>query len=157
MVFFRKNKLLVIFLLVLFLGGFFTKNVILAREVEDNEEIYNNSSSNNSSSNNSNTTDAKIPDYPSNIGTGIINLKSNTMTVGSIFSALLPYIYAVAGLILLFMLIMGGLGLMTAAGDPKKMEASQGRITAALIGFLIVFISYFVVQLVEIMLNIQIL
>jgi len=100
---------------------------------------------------------AKIPDYPSSVGTGVIDLKSGTLTVGDIFSALLPYVYVIAGLILLFMLIMGGLGLMTAAGDPKKVEASQGRITAALIGFLIVFISYFVVQLVEIMLNIQIL
>lgn len=100
-----------------------------------------------------------IPNYPSELFTGesVINLSSDSLTVGGIFSKILPYIYTVAGLILLFMLIMGGLGLMTAAGDPKKMEASQGRITAALIGFLIVFISYFVVQLVEIMLNVQIL
>lgn len=102
-----------------------------------------------------------IPNYPSEVFSNsdgsILNLGSDTLTIGGIFSALLPYIYAVAGLILLFMLIAGGLGLMTAAGDPKKVEASQGRITAALIGFLIVFISYFVVQLVEMMLNVQIL
>jgi len=97
------------------------------------------------------TESMSIPTYE---GTGF---KFENATVGDIFSALLPYVYVIAGLILLFMLIMGGLGLMTAAGDPKKVEAAQGRITAALIGFLIVFVSYIVVQLVEIMLNIQIL
>lgn len=101
---------------------------------------------------------AVIPGYPDEVfsGSGVINLRSGTLTVGGIFSALLPYIYVIAGLILLFMLIMGGLGLMTAAGDPKKVEASQGRITMALVGFLIIFISYFIVQLVEVMLGVKI-
>jgi len=76
-------------------------------------------------------------------------------SVADIFNALLPYIFVIAGLLLLFILIAGGIGLMTAAGDPKKVEASQGRITSALIGFLIIFISYFVVQLVGVMLGIK--
>jgi hypothetical protein len=91
-----------------------------------------------------------LPDY-----TGV-NFKFANKSVADIFNALLPYIFVIAGLILLFILIAGGFGLMTAVGDPKKIEASQGRITSALIGFLIIFISYFVVQLVELMLGIKI-
>ena len=90
---------------------------------------------------------------PSYTGTGF---KFENKTIGDILSQLLPYIFVVAGLILLFMLIMGGLGLMTAAGNPDKIKAGQGKITAALIGFGIIFISYFVTQLVELMFGIKI-
>ncbi len=133
------------------LSGFFLKNIALAREIDEAGEYTNYVPQQ--------TSNDIIPNYPSEVLTGekVIDLSDQSLTVGGIFSKILPYIYTIAGLILLFMLIAGGLGLMTAAGDPKKIEASQGRITMALVGFLIVFISYFVVQLVEIMLNIQIL
>lgn len=77
--------------------------------------------------------------------------------VGDIVTTLLPYIYVVAGLILLVMLIAGGLTLMTAAGNPDKIKSGYGRITSALVGFLIIFISYIVVQLVEIIFGVAIL
>lgn len=91
---------------------------------------------------------------PTYAGTGF---KFENKTPAAIFSELLPYIYVLAGLILLFILIAGGIGLMTAAGDPKKVEAAQGRITTGIIGFVIIFISYFLVQLVELMLGIKVL
>ncbi|MFA5749968.1 MAG: hypothetical protein WC895_01965 [Candidatus Shapirobacteria bacterium] len=92
-----------------------------------------------------------LPNYS---GTGF---KFEGKSIGDVISQFLPYIYVMAGLILLFMLIMGGIGLMTSAGNPDKIKAGQGKITAALIGFGIIFISYFVVQLVEIILGITIL
>jgi hypothetical protein len=92
-----------------------------------------------------------IPSY------GNSGFKFENGNIGNIFSALLPYLYVAAGIILLIMLIVGGLGLMTAAGNPDKMKAGYGKITNALIGFLIVFISYFVVQIVETILGIKIL
>jgi hypothetical protein len=97
--------------------------------------------------------DAVIPSYTSDIvtKTGIVDL--NTTTVGGIFSALLPYILTLAGLALLVMLILGGISLMTAAGNPDKIKAGSGRITMALVGFLVIFISYFIVQLVGFMLG----
>lgn len=91
-----------------------------------------------------------LPAYP----TG--GFKYENKTIGDIFSDLLKYIYPAAGLILLVMLIVGGLGLMTSAGNADKTKASYGKITNALIGFLIIFISYFVVQLVEMIFGIKI-
>ncbi|MDD4938082.1 MAG: hypothetical protein PHX34_03675 [Candidatus Shapirobacteria bacterium] len=75
--------------------------------------------------------------------------------VGDVITNLLPYIFVIAGLILLFMLILGGITLMTSAGNPDKTKAGYGRITQALIGFLIIFIAYFVAQLVEVMLGVK--
>lgn len=96
--------------------------------------------------------EVNLPNYPASS-----NFKFANSSVGAIFSALLKYILPLAGIVLLFMLIMGGIGLMTAAGDPKKIQASQGRITMALVGFLIIFIAYFIVQLVEVMLGVDLL
>lgn len=95
--------------------------------------------------------EAKLPTYD---GTGF---KFANQNLGEIINQLLPYIYAFAGLALFVMLIWGGITLMTAAGDPAKSKAGYGRITAGLIGFLIIFVSYFVAQLVEVILGIKIL
>jgi len=92
-----------------------------------------------------------LPGYQ---GTGFKFANSN---VAQIMSALLPYIYVFAGLILLVMLIFGGIGLMTSGGNPDKMKAGYGRITSAVIGFLIIFISYVIVKIVETMLGVAIL
>jgi hypothetical protein len=50
---------------------------------------------------------------------------------------------------------MGGLGLMTSAGDPKKVEASKHRITNAIIGIVIIFASYWIIQLVSTLLGVE--
>lgn len=77
-------------------------------------------------------------------------------TLGDVISALIPYIYVVAGLSMMVMLIIGGLKLMTAAGDPAKTKDGYGKITSGIVGFLIIFVSYFVVQIVELILGIKI-
>lgn len=92
---------------------------------------------------------ANLPTYS---GTGF---NFENATIGEIIGALLPYIYVVAGLILLLMLIAGGIGLMTSAGNPDKSKAAQGRITGALIGFVIIFVSYFIAKIVEVVLGVK--
>jgi len=97
---------------------------------------------------------SKLNESISNSGDPVTNQFKNT---GAIFSKFLPIILVAAGLALLVMLITGGIGLMTSAGNPDKIKQSYGRITNALIGFLIIFISYALVQLVEIILGVNIL
>jgi|WetSurSiteA1Bulk_404760.scaffolds.fasta_scaffold59020_3 hypothetical protein len=69
-------------------------------------------------------------------------------SIGDIVSTLIPYFFLVAGILLLINLVMGGLALMLSRGDPKAVQSAQGKITNSLIGFLIVFASYWIVQLV---------
>lgn len=69
-------------------------------------------------------------------------------TLGNMVSALLIYVFPIAGLILLLYLIYGGYKYMLSRGDPKSLEQAKGIITTAVIGFIIVFISYWVVQIV---------
>jgi hypothetical protein len=79
------------------------------------------------------------------------------ITIGSILSRALTYVFFLAGLILLFMLIAGGFQMMTAAGDPEQLKAGQSKAVSALIGFIIIFIAYWAMQLVQTVLGFQIL
>jgi len=72
---------------------------------------------------------------------------SGNLTPGEILTRLLPYIFVIAGLLLLLYLVYGGFSFLTSAGDPKAVGAAKARITTALIGFLIVFVSYWIVTI----------
>ena len=77
-----------------------------------------------------------------------IGLKFAGEDVGAIISDSLKYIFAVAGILLLIYLILGGFQYLTSAGDPKKAQEAQSKITQALIGFVIIFASYWIVQVI---------
>ncbi|MBU1127010.1 pilin [Patescibacteria group bacterium] len=64
--------------------------------------------------------------------------------IAKLVATVLKIAYSVAGLILLAMLLSGGIGFMTAGGDKSKVEAAQGRISSAIIGF-VIFMSVFVI------------
>lgn len=69
-------------------------------------------------------------------------------TLGHIVGSSLSYIFAFAGIGLLIMIISSGFSLMLAVGDPKKMEKGKASLTNALVGFLIIFAAFWIVQIV---------
>lgn len=71
-------------------------------------------------------------------------------SVGKFVTLFLNISFVVAGLILLFFFILGGIGMISSAGqsDPQKAEQAKKTVTSALIGFIIVFASYWIVQLI---------
>lgn len=77
--------------------------------------------------------------------------------VGDIVSLALRYVYVLAGLLLLGLLVWGGIELMTAGADPARAKAGYGKLTAGLVGFMLIFVSYFVAQILEIVLGVRIL
>lgn len=88
---------------------------------------------------------------------GEINLMNSDLTLGEIITQALTYVYLFAGLILLFFLIKGGFQMMLGAADPKAKESASKTVTNALIGFFILFVSYWLVQIIEVVLGISIL
>jgi len=87
-------------------------------------------------------------------------LNNKFTNIGSFFSGetnILTYIFAIAGLVLFIYLIIGGFGILTSAGSPDKMKAAQGKITSAIVGFVIIFVSFWLVRIIEIMLGVKIL
>lgn len=69
--------------------------------------------------------------------------------IGDIVQAALPYVFAFAGLGVLLMIVAAGFTMLTSAGDAKKLEGGKGRLTNALIGFLLIFAAYWVVELLQ--------
>ena len=77
--------------------------------------------------------------------------KSPFNTVGELISTLLPNVYILAGIILLFLLIGGGFGIIVSAGKGMKEGVARGSkaVTAALIGFLVIIASYWIIQIIS--------
>jgi len=73
---------------------------------------------------------------------GFINL-------GAVVTEALKYVFPISGLLLFIYLIMGGFTYFTSGGDPKTTEKAKGQITNALIGFLIIFVAYWLVQALD--------
>ncbi len=69
-------------------------------------------------------------------------------TLGEIVQKALPWVFGLAGIGLLLYLIYGGFHLMISGGEPKVVQEAKGKITNALVGFVIVFIAYWIVQLI---------
>lgn len=61
---------------------------------------------------------------------------------------ILPYVFGAAGIILLFMLLTSGYQMIFSKGDPKAMQIAQSKITSSLVGIVILFASFWIVQLV---------
>ncbi len=76
-------------------------------------------------------------------------------TVGNIVSEFIKYLFPLAGILLLLYLLFGGFSLMTSGGDPKAVQDAKSKITNALIGFIIIFASYWIVQILGTILGIE--
>ncbi len=76
--------------------------------------------------------------------------------IGEIISRLLPYFFTAAGILLLLYLLYGGISLMLSGGDPKAIQSARSKITGALIGFVIVFSAYWLVQIIGKMMGIEV-
>ena len=82
-------------------------------------------------------------------------VRAQLTSVGTLISEFLKYLFPLAGLILLLYLLAGGFQLMTSAGDPKKMQEAKSKITNALVGFIIVFAAYWLVQIAGYILGLE--
>lgn len=74
-------------------------------------------------------------------------------SIGEIIGRVLPLIFIFAGIALLFSIISAGFTMMTGAGDPKKLQAGRQQLTNGLIGFILIFCAYWIVQIVGIALG----
>jgi hypothetical protein len=97
-----------------------------------------------------------------NIGQEFLNLQGghdlpsgsttfeNLSGISSLVSLFLKISFVIAGLILLFYFILGGIGMISSAGksDPKTAEQAKATITSAVIGFVVVFTAYWIVKLI---------
>ncbi|MBI4059099.1 hypothetical protein HY404_02540 [Candidatus Microgenomates bacterium] len=84
---------------------------------------------------------------------------SPVKSFGSLISVIISNAYIIAGVIVLFLLVFGGLKIIMSAGGGEQQKTAQGKqaITAAVIGFLIIFTSYWIIQIIETITGVSIL
>lgn len=81
-------------------------------------------------------------------GDGNSGISSVPSDVPTIITNITNILFGVAGIVLVFMIISSGYKFMTSAGDPKAMAAAQAKLTNAVLGIIIMFVSYWVVKLI---------
>ena len=69
------------------------------------------------------------------------------LTIGSILSRAIPFIFIFAGVGLFLMILASGFDFLTSAGDAKKLEQGKQRLTYAIVGFVIIFAAFWIVQI----------
>ena len=75
----------------------------------------------------------------------------------SILSVVLRNVYVLAGIILLIMIFAGGLGMILNSGNPEKTKQGSKTVTSAITGFVILFSSYWIIKIIELIFSISIL
>ncbi|MFZ5845441.1 MAG: hypothetical protein ACOY0S_03160 [Patescibacteria group bacterium] len=88
--------------------------------------------------------DSQMPiPYP----TQFRDFKFASSDLGKVITNFIPFVFAFAGIGLLLMILGAGFTLLTSAGDAKKLESGKQRLTYAIVGFIVIFVAYWLVQI----------
>ena len=83
---------------------------------------------------------------------------SNTYAgAGSLVNNILPNIYIAGGIIIFFMILFGGFTIIANAGNKDKIADGSKTITSAIIGLLVLFGSYWIIQIIQVVTGVNIL
>ncbi len=80
-----------------------------------------------------------------------------TLTFAQIVGAAIVLILIIAAIVFFFILIIGGVRWITSGGDKAATEGARNQITAALVGLVIVFAAWAILQLIQVFFGIDIL
>ncbi|KKQ98271.1 MAG: hypothetical protein UV56_C0016G0005 [Candidatus Woesebacteria bacterium GW2011_GWC1_43_10b] len=82
----------------------------------------------------------------------------NNITIANLISAGIQILLVVTAIILIVILVAGGIAVMTSGGgDPQKKAGGQKAVTGAIIGLMIVFGAWAIINLVNLFFGINIL
>ncbi len=105
-------------------------------------------------------TDIQIAPSGGFTGFGKLGLQGSLATNASItfsnmISSVIGVLTIVAVIWFLFLLITGAIGYMSSGGDKSAIEAAGKRITSAIIGFIVVIASIFILKLIGYLLGVD--
>jgi hypothetical protein len=71
------------------------------------------------------------------------------LTIPRIIGGFVNLVLIIAAVVFFFILVIGGVRWITSGGDKANTEAARGQITAALVGLVIVFAAWAIIQLIQ--------
>lgn len=86
-----------------------------------------------------------------NLGNRFGSPIGQSITIGQIVTIVVSGGITIAGVILIFLFIGGGIQMISSAGNDDPRGAAQGRqaVTWAVVGFVIVIAAYWIIQILE--------
>jgi hypothetical protein len=91
--------------------------------------------------------------YFSKIGL-TLNEPFDGLDLMSVIGRIIQIAFALAGLVATFYLIMGGYNYITSGGDPEAAEGAKVMITNAIIGMVVILVSYLIVDFILVQLQV---
>ena len=82
---------------------------------------------------------------------------STLETPRGLINSVLPNIYIIAAIIVFLYMLFGGFTLISAGNNPDQMQNGQKILLNAIIGFALIFISYWIIQIIEVLTGLVIL
>lgn len=70
-------------------------------------------------------------------------------SLGQLFSDIIAIMVTVVGIAAIFFIIMGGIKMLTAGGDPKKLETARSTVYYAIIGLIVTALAFVILQVVQ--------
>jgi uncharacterized membrane protein len=67
-----------------------------------------------------------------------------------VFWTIIKNVYVLTGIILFIMIVVGGIGMIANAGNAEKQKQSSQTLSSAVIGYLIMFVAYWIVKIIEV-------
>jgi hypothetical protein len=85
------------------------------------------------------------------IGTSFNSPFGQEKGIGDLVSAIISNALVIAGVILVFFFVIGGISMMAGAGQDNPEKAAKGKqaATSALLGFIIIFAAYWIIRIIE--------
>ncbi len=88
------------------------------------------------------------------LGTALLgpnHFLTSTTGVGTLASIIVSNAVVIAAIILFFLFLVGGFTFISGSGqnDPQKAAQGKNAITAAVAGFVIIFVAYWIIRLIE--------
>lgn len=76
-------------------------------------------------------------------------LSAQYTDIASIINNVMPFIMALAGIILFLVLMWGGFDYVTSQGVPEKLKSANAKITAGVIGFVLLVLSFLITRVLS--------
>ena len=89
------------------------------------------------------------------IGQGPEGFRFGEAKPAEVVMGFIPILMSLVGIILFLMLVAGGFSMLTAVGNPDKVKKGQALIANALIGFVIIFVAYWIMQILQIVFGVD--